>query len=56
MKKHNVVIRMGATRWDARVNTGEKTVDFDFRKMTEKERREFTKTFVRSFREQRIAA
>ena len=48
MKKPNIIIRMGAAYWDARVLVG--NVRFDFRKMEKKQRSEWHREFMNAFR------
>jgi nicotinamide riboside kinase len=52
-RKANVVIRMGASHWDAQIlvpAVGE-YVTFNFRNMTGKERSNFHREFMNAFRE-----
>lgn len=54
MSNPNVVIRMGASNWDARVKTADGSyVRFDFRSMERKERSAFHREFMNAFRESR---
>jgi hypothetical protein len=55
-RKYNVVIRMGAPYFDAKVRHGDKIVEFDLRKMHKSDLRKFTVQLVRSFREAGVAA
>lgn len=55
-RKHNVVIRMGAPYFDARVRHGDKIIHFDLRKMHKNDLRKFHLQLVRSFREAGLAA
>jgi hypothetical protein len=56
MKKHNVIIHMGASRWDvivhdaARKRKRDKPVVFDLYSMTKDQRREFHREFMRAYR------
>lgn len=58
--KHNVIIRLGAAHWDARVrqpgHTHHGWIQFDFRKMERKERAAFHRELLNAFRAQRNAA
>ena len=55
--KNKAVIRMGATDWSTTVRGADgKPIRFDFRKMLEKDRKQFIITFVRMFREAGLAA
>jgi hypothetical protein len=52
MSKPNVIIRMGAAAWDARVKTAAGAyVSFNFRAMEKKERSTFHREFMNAFRE-----
>lgn len=54
MSKPNVVIRMSAAAWDARVRKADGSyVTFDFRAMERKERSTFHREFMNAFRESR---
>lgn len=47
----NVIIRMSAAHWDARVRGADgEFITFDFRKMQKRERQMFNRTFVQEFR------
>jgi hypothetical protein len=49
--KPNVIIRMGAAYWDARVRASDgSTVHFDFRSMESKERSAFHRELMNAFR------
>lgn len=49
--KHTLTIRMGASFWDATINTGNgKPVRFDFREMTTPERKKWYGAFMSSVR------
>jgi hypothetical protein len=50
MRKPNLIIRMGAAYWDARVRNGDKWVRFDFRLMDKKARSTFHREFMNAFR------
>lgn len=50
MKKHSVVIRMGAAHWDATIITPNGTAHFDFRRMTRDQKREWYGKFMGSVR------
>lgn len=56
--KPNIIIRMGAAHWDARVrkDAGSDFVTFDFRKMTKRERSDFHREFMNAFRTMQDAA
>jgi len=56
MTKPNLIIRMGASHWDARVRTeaGE-FVRFDFRSMEKKQRSAFHRELMNAFRAARQA-
>jgi hypothetical protein len=50
--KDKAIIRMGATDWSVTVRGADGApIKFDFRKMQEKDRKNFVVTFVRMFRE-----
>jgi hypothetical protein len=55
-KKHNIVIRMGATHWDARIRHNGEVIQFDFHKMDKKERSAFHRELMNAWRAQRKAA
>ncbi len=56
MQKPNIIVRMGATHWDARVRKSDgEFVQFDFRSMTSKERSTFHRELMNAFRAQRAA-
>jgi hypothetical protein len=50
MKKHNIIIRMGAANWDAQVRKDNTYVRFDFRTMTKRERSDFHREFMNAYR------
>lgn len=55
--KPNVIIRLGASFWDARVrNAAGDFVRFDFRRMEKKERSTFHREFMNAFRSARAVA
>jgi hypothetical protein len=56
MNKPNIIIRMGAANWDARVRSGDTYVRFDFRAMDKKQRSEFHRELMNAYRAQRKAA
>lgn len=52
MRKPNVIIRMGAAHWDARVKSADGSfVRFDFRGMDKRQRSDFHREFMNAFRE-----
>lgn len=52
--KANVIIRMGAPYWDARVRAADgKFVTFDLKRMEKTERRVFIRELTKAFRESR---
>ncbi len=54
MTKPNIIIRMGAPHWDARVRRPDGSyVNFDFRKMQKKERSVFHRELMNAFRASR---
>jgi len=52
MKKPNLIIRMGAAYWDARVLIGnpDHYVRYDFRKMEKRQRSVWHREFMNAFR------
>lgn len=51
MAKPNVIIRMGAAHWDARVKKADGTyAHFDFSQMDKKQRSTFHREFMNAFR------
>jgi len=56
MSKPNIIVRMGATHWDARVRKPDgEYVRFDFKSMTSKERSTFHRELMNAFRATRAA-
>jgi hypothetical protein len=53
MRKPNVIIRMGAGKFEASVRSPEGIVVFDLREMSPKDERIFRTTLVRAFKESR---
>lgn len=49
--KANIIIRMGAAHWDARVRKGTEFVQFDFRTMDKKERSAFHRELMNAYRQ-----
>ena len=54
--KPNIIIRMGAAHWDARVNSNGSQVHFDLRAMDKKERSVFHRELMNAYRATRSAA
>jgi hypothetical protein len=52
-RKPNIIIKMGAPRWEVQVRVGNEYVSFDMRKMTGKQKSEFHREFMNAFRESR---
>jgi hypothetical protein len=50
--KHNVIIRIGAEHWDARVRVPgtDDVVEYDFSQMTKQQRRIWRNALVQAFR------
>lgn len=54
MTKPNIIVRMGAANWDAKVRRPDGSyVHFDFRKMQKKERSAFHRELMNAFRASR---
>lgn len=52
--KPNIIIRMGASHWDAQVRGSDgKLVHFDFSKMTRRQRSDFHRELMNAFRANR---
>lgn len=49
--KNRITIRMGAAHWDARVNTANGPVTFNFRTMTKRERSDWHREFMNGIRQ-----
>lgn len=59
MMKNNarIIVRMSAAHWDAKVRMPDGAViAFDIKSMDKHQRRDFTRTLVRCWRESRVAA
>lgn len=54
--KANVVIRMGASKWEAVVRSGDSFVAFDLYHMSDKGRHEFRRELTKAFREAGLSA
>jgi hypothetical protein len=53
--KLNIIIRMGAAHWDAKVrDAAGKLFHFDFRKMDKKRRSDFHRELMNAFRASRV--
>jgi hypothetical protein len=55
-QQHNIIIRMGAAEWSARVRHNGEFIKFDFRRMDRKERSTFHRELMNAVRAQRKAA
>ena len=56
MNKPNIIIRMGAAHWDARVRDSKGNfINFNFRSMEKKARSTFHRELMNAFRASRVA-